>query len=250
MKVFEIPSSLMILSGVVLLGALMGGAVPFLRQWKQSHLYYFISFGAGVLMATAFIYMVPEATEILHGQVGMAVLAGFLLFYFLERFIMIHPCVEEECEYHHIGIPAFVGFSFHNLTDGIALGASFLIPSLTPFVFLALICHHIPTSFAFTSILKVSRYSVKKTALFLLIATVMIPVGAFVSNFMLGQWGRLALGWSISLSAGIFIHMAICDLLPQVHKSERNRFKNTVCFVLGLGMMTGLSLMFHHHSPL
>ena len=142
---------LFILSGTIFGAALIGGAIPFIRPWKEAHLHYFISFGAGVLIGAAFIYMIPEATELISTQIGIAVLSGFLIFYFLERFVMIHPCLEGECEFHHVGWPAFLGFSLHNMVDGVALGASFLVPALTPAVFFALISHHVPTSFAFAS---------------------------------------------------------------------------------------------------
>lgn len=239
--------SLLILSSLIFIGAFIGGAIPLIRRWKEGHLHHFISFGAGVLMGAAFLHMIPEATVLIQEQVGIAVLSGFLIFYFLEKFIMIHPCYEGSCEYHHLGMAAFIGFSFHNVTDGVALGGSFFVPALTPYVFLALISHHIPTSFAFTSILKVSRYSVKKILVMLLFFSLMVPIGAFSSHLMLMKWSSLAAGWVVALSAGTFIHIAICDLLPAVHKSEENKWGKIGYFVVGLGIMVLLSVVFNHH---
>lgn len=243
---FQSFSWLLILSGIILLGAIVGSIIPFVRDWKQRHLHSFISFGAGVLIGAAFIYMIPEATELIGGAVGWGVLIGFLIFYLLEKFVMIHPCTEQACEFHHIGIPAFLGFSFHNLTDGIALGSSFLVPALTPSVFFALLSHHLPTSFALASILKVSRYSVRQILLLLALFSVMIPFGAISSHTTLRDGNQAALGWAIAFSAGTFIHIAICDLLPEIHKYQENKFRNLWAFLLGLGMMIVASLFFAH----
>lgn len=239
-------TSLIIGSFVILLAALVGGGIPLLRSWKEVHLHQFISFGAGVLIGATFLHMIPEAIELIGSQVGMAVLIGFLVFYFIEKFVMIHACSEGDCEYHHIGVPAFLGFSFHSFTDGIALGASYLVPALTPYVFVALISHRVPTSFAFTSILKVSRYSTKRILILLFIFAVMLPVGAILSHSMLNQWSQSAVGWAIGISAGTFIHIALCDLLPEIHKVEERKLPNLVCFILGLVLMVILNVVLGH----
>lgn len=237
---------LLILSAMILLGAIIGSVIPFVRDWKQRHLHSFISFGAGVLIGAAFLYMVPEATHLIGGSVGWGVLIGFLVFYFLEKFVMIHPCTEQACEFHHIGVPAFLGFSFHNLTDGVALGSSFLVPAIAPSVFFALLSHHVPTSFALASILKVSRYSVRKILFLLGLFALMIPAGAVLSHATLENGDQRALGWAIAFSAGTFIHIAICDLLPEIHKYQENKFRNLFAFILGLGVMIGASRFFGH----
>ena len=237
---------LIILSVIIFVAAQVGGAIPYLRRWEEKHFHHFISFGAGVLIAGAFLYMIPETTELIHKQVGIAVLSGFLVFYFMEKFMMIHPCLEGECEFHHIGIPAFVGFSLHNITDGVALGTSFLVPSLTPVVFIALISHHIPTSFALVSILRAGRYPIKKIFTLHTIFSLMVPVGAFLSYFTLSHWNQNGVGWAIGFSAGTFIHIATCDLLPEIHKLQETKYKNLAALILGLLLMAALFFFFGH----
>ena len=36
---------------------------------------------------------------------------------------MMHPCEEEGCSFHHMGMAAFFGITLHSLIDGLALGA-------------------------------------------------------------------------------------------------------------------------------
>lgn len=237
-------SWLIFLSGIILLAAILGGVIPFLRKWKDYHLHLFISFGAGALIGAAFIYMIPEAAKLVNNSIGIAILSGFFTFYFLEKFVMIHPCREGECEFHHIGIPAFIGFSLHNIVDGIALGTSFMIPHLTPIVFLALITHHIPTSFAFASILKAGNHSTKKIVLLLITFALMVPIGAFLGYWTILSWTPFLVGWAIAFSAGTFIHIATCDILPEIHKLQETKYWNLAYLILGLGVVTGFSLFF------
>ena len=234
------------LCGAIFLAAIFGGMIPLIRKWGDDHLHQFISFGAGVLIGGAFLYMIPEATELIGPTIGMGVLLGFLVFYFLERFVMIHPCLEDPCEFHHVGIPAFFGLSLHNFVDGIALGTSFLVPSLTPIVFFALISHHIPTSFSFVSILKAGRRSFVEIFSLHTIFALMVPLGAIAVYFSQDMWNKTAIGWALSFSAGTFIHIATCDLLPEIHKLKETKHKNILSLILGLGIMAGFRLFFGH----
>ena len=40
---------------------------------------------------------------------GAWMMAGFLLLLVLERFMMVHACEEHGCDYHTVGLAAFVG---------------------------------------------------------------------------------------------------------------------------------------------
>lgn len=237
---------LVFLSGAILFAALIGGIIPFLRHWEEYHLHGFISLGAGTLLGAAFVFMIPEATKLIGASVGIAILSGFLVFYCLERFVMIHPCREEECEFHHIGFPAFLGFSLHNLVDGVALGTSFLIPHLTPIIFIALITHHIPTSFCLASILKAGTHSSKRSLLLLTVFALMVPIGAFAGYFTAMHWDSFIIGWAIAFSAGTFIHIATCDLLPEIHKLHETKYWNLGYLILGLAIVGLLSLLVGH----
>ncbi|MBI4040283.1 MAG: ZIP family metal transporter [Deltaproteobacteria bacterium] len=224
----------------------IGGAIPLVRTWKQIRLHQFIGFGAGILLGTCFLFMVPEATESLGGLVGIGILIGFLCFYFLEKFMMVHACTEVGCELHDMGLPIFIGFSLHSLVDGVALGSSFLVPSLMPIVFFALLAHHGPTSFAFTSILKVAGYTWRKMFAALCLFSVMIPLSALTTHFSLVRVSNEGIGWVIAFSAGIFLHIATCDILPEIHTFHKKNIRNLWAFTLGLLIMTSLYFFFDH----
>ena len=238
--------SLLFLSIAIVLAAIVGGLIPLLWNWKQSHQHQFISLGAGVLIGATFLYMIPEATHLIGSQVGLGVLIGFLLYYILEKFVMIHACFEGECEFHNLGITAFLGFSVHSLVDGVALGSSFLVPEILPFVFLGLLTHHAPSSFAFSSILKVANYSTQKILTLLVFFSLMIPLGAFLAHTSLLKVNSETLGWVIAFAAGTFLHLATCDILPEIHKQEDTKYHNLLAFLLGLGFMVATYFLTAH----
>ena len=82
----------------------------------------------------------------------------------------------------------------------------------------------------------------------LLFFALMVPMGAYLCFYFLAQWSYLAVGWAVGLSSGTFIHIAICDLLPEVHKSEKNKWKNMGWIGAGLATMFVLSFVFDHRG--
>src|SRR3989440_11863127 len=107
--------------------------------------------GAGVLLGAVFFALLPEALSVAEEQgwgfrvVLGIVLGGFLLFYLVERLLVLHSCPEGDCtnEVHqHIGRLGSVGLIVHSTLDGAAIGAASLVNWRTGLlVALAVIAH-------------------------------------------------------------------------------------------------------------
>src|SRR5215470_5684322 len=119
--------------------SLVGGFLPLLRTLSHRALALLLSFSAGVLLGAVFFHMLPETGRVLDENIGWPILTGFLLIFVMERFVFVHACEEHDCDIHQMGIPAFLGITFHRLLDGIALGAELILPQLCPVVLLAVI---------------------------------------------------------------------------------------------------------------
>jgi zinc and cadmium transporter len=228
----------MITAGTVFVLSLVGGLLPLVRTWDRPTLRLLLAFGAGVLLAAAFFHMIPEAIHVLGESVGAWVLAGFLLIYVLERFMMVHPCGEENCEFHHIGIPAFCGMTVHALIDGLALGAGFAIPELTVAITAAILLHKLPSALSLTGILLHCNYSRSKIALLMVLFSAAAPLGALLSFTVLSQLSGDLLLKGVAVSAGTFIAIATSDILPQIHSSPEGRFRNLAALFAGILVMT------------
>ncbi|NOZ62317.1 MAG: ZIP family metal transporter [Calditrichaeota bacterium] len=227
-------TSLLVYSFFIIVIAWIGGAIPIYFRKNSFVIHLFISFGAGVLLGAALLHMTPDAAKYIGPRLGLPILLGFLSLYIFEKFIMTHPCPSEGCEFHSVGISAFVGLSVHSLITGLALGAGIFVPHLGMVVFLAVVLHKLPASLSLSSLLIKEHYSNKSIMLLTLLFSVMVPIGAFITFFVLQGTSLIAIGYLIAFSAGTFLHVAADDLIPEVHRHFQYRYVRLVAFLSGL----------------
>lgn len=227
-------SSLIIYSMCIIVVAWIGGAIPLFFRKKLLVIQLFIGFGAGVLLGAAFLHMIPDAAEYIGPSLGVPILLGFLTLYLFEKFLMTHPCPAEGCEYHKVGLSAFIGLSFHSFVTGLALGSGILIPHLGFVVFLAVLLHKLPASLSLSSLLVKEKYTNKFITLIILLFSFMVPLGAFITFLLLKNTNHVTIGYLIAFSAGTFLHVAADDLIPEVHRHFKFRQVRLLVFLLGI----------------
>jgi len=215
-----------------------GGWIPTLKPWSQKTFRMLISFCAGVLLGAVFFHMVPEISPILGRKMGFPIMLGFLGIYVMEKFIMVHPCEEGACDYHKIGVAAYVGIGFHSILDGVAIGAGNML-NISMVILLAVTIHKFPAALALSSILvKGGEYSRKKILTSMFIFALATPIGALVSmNVMNGLDNTDIIGFALGISAGTFLYISIGDLLPTVHEEDDNKNLNLVLLSVGILVM-------------
>lgn len=243
-------ASILILYSVsIFLTAFFGGLLPLLVPAKNDHhLKLFVSLGAGLLLGMAFLHMLPEASHLLPQSFGLWFLIGFVILLILERFIMIHACDEHGCHYHTVGIAAFVGLAVHGIIEGLALGSSLVLPPLAMLVLVAIMAHKAPSGFALTSILRLAGKSKKQILLFSAGVALSGPIGLLLAYFFLKtQEYQNAAGCLLALSAGTFVYIGACDLLPELHRASGEKLKRLALFIFGLLISYGSGLWLEHH---
>ena len=107
-----------------------------------------VSYAAGTLLGAAFLGLIPAGLKQAPATTIMAtVLAGIVLFFILEKFVLWRRCHEDdECEVHgRASSLILIGDAFHNFVDGVVIAAAFLtsIP-LGITAALAVMAHEIP----------------------------------------------------------------------------------------------------------
>jgi zinc and cadmium transporter len=219
-----------------MLVSLLGGFLPLLRELSQRALALLLSFSAGVLLGAVFFHMLPETGRVLVDDIGLPVLAGFLLIFVMERFVFVHACEERECDIHHMGIPAFLGISLHSLLDGVALGAGLMLPQVGPIVLLAVIIHKMPDSISISSILLSAGWARSKVARLSALFSLTTPVGALLTFLFFRSLSEEHIAIAIGVSAGTFLAIATADILPQVHRIEQRNPLTLVFLVFGLSV--------------
>jgi zinc and cadmium transporter len=215
-----------------------GGWIPTLKPWSQKTFRMLISFCAGVLLGAVFFHMVPEISPILGRKMGFPIMLGFLGIYVMEKFIMVHPCEEGACDYHKIGVAAYVGIGFHSILDGVAIGAGNML-NISLVILLAVTIHKFPAALALSSILvKGGEYSRKKILTSMCIFSLATPIGALVSMNVMGNLDNTdIIGFALGISAGTFLYISIGDLLPTVHEEDEKKNINLMLLFVGILVM-------------
>jgi len=203
------------------LATIMGTLLVFCREkWSRKHSLSLISFAAGVMLASAFIYIIPESLK-LYDNALFFVLIGILIFYLLQHIIMLHPCHDEECRIHRLGMFSFAGLAFHSFLDGIVIMVGFEAgPSLGIITTLAVLLHRLPNGITVAAILIYA--SMKRTRVFFysLIVALAAPLGAIISYIFLRGISPHLIGALLALAAGSFIYIAAADLIPETHRVQ------------------------------
>jgi zinc and cadmium transporter len=215
----------------------LGGWIPTVRTWSKSTFKMIISCCAGVLLGAVFFHILPESAPVLGDNLGYPIMVGFLLIFLLVKFIMVHPCEEGDCDYHTVGMAAYVGIGIHSVLDGVAIGAGSLM-NMSLVIILAVTIHKFPAALALSSMLvKGGEYSRRKILVSMFIFALATPLGAIFALALLKSMDEVMVAVALGVSAGTFLFISISDLLPTVYEEHEKGFKNLLSFCLGIFVM-------------
>ncbi len=198
--------------------ALVGIVFLFTRRPGMRVEAFLLSFAAGVLLATTFLELIPEAVERGKGEgnIFAATLAAMIAFFFLER--VLHGFhVHEDSHAVPSRYLILVGDAVHNFIDGVAIAASFAAsPELGLATTVAVTVHEVPQEIADFSILIGGGFRFRVALLLNFLSGLTAILGALLF-FALGGVLEDHLAWFMTATAGMFIYIAGSDLIPQVH---------------------------------
>jgi len=211
-------------------------------------LLFLVSFAAGGLLGDAFLHLLPEAVETMGFslEVSLAVLAGLLVFFVLEKFIAWRHChIPTSREHPHpLALMNLVGDGFHNFMDGMVITASFLagLP-LGIATTLAVIFHEIPQEIGDFGVLLHGGFSRRK-ALFFNFLSALAALAGVLFIFFLGAKFTYLTQLLIPFTAGGFLYIAGSDLIPELHKETKlaKSLLQMLGLILGIGVMMLLLL--------
>jgi len=201
------------------LANVFGGAIIVQRNWERRYLKYFVALGAGFMLATSVLEMVPESLELRGRGAALLILIGYLIVHFFEHTVTPHFHFGEETHrdefvHRHKSYSVLIGLLIHTFFDGIAIASGFLVSNWLGWIlFFAVFLHKIPEGFTMASVMLAGgrgRATALNSALFLGAMTVL---GVMVINFQ-PSWVRVGL----PVSAGVTIYVAATDLVPEVNR--------------------------------
>lgn len=223
-----------------------GGAIIVQRNWERRYLRYFVALGAGFMLATSLVEMVPESIE-LRGKAGaLLVLMGYLIIHFFEHTVTPHFHFGEETHHDefvhvHRGYSVLLGLVIHAFFDGIAIASGFLVSNwLGWLIFLAIFLHKIPEGFTISSVMLASGRS-RGTAW----GASIVVGGSTLAGVLTMAIFRHHVGAGLPLSAGVTIYVAASDLVPEVNKEPA--MKMALLVFVGAALFFVLDQWLHVH---
>jgi zinc and cadmium transporter len=248
-----------LLLGVIAAAAnVIGGSLIVNREWSRGYLKYFVALGAGFMLATALLEMIPESLKLraesasssssaLAGDTNTVfffVLAGYFVVHFFEHTIAPHfhfgeETHHEEISHAHASYAALLGLVIHTFFDGVAIASGLLVSTaLGGVIFIAIFLHKFPEGFTVASLMLASGQTKRV---------------AFTSSVILGGATLLGMGlmfllrgevaFALPFSSGVTLYVAASDLIPEVNREPK--FGMAAMVFVGVAVMLALKVIFH-----
>lgn len=208
-------------------------------------LLFMVGLSAGAMMGGAFLHLIPESVEMNGGMVFTYVLAGFVLFFLMEKVIHWRHCHKRGCKIHTFAYMNLVGDAVHNVIDGLIIAASFVVSiPLGIATTIAVALHEIPQEIGDFGVLVHGGFK-RDTALFLNFAIGLTAVIGGIAGFYLAGFSANAVQFLLPFAAGGFIYISASDLIPEIRK-ELDVLKSLIAigiFILGILIMYTLKFV-------
>ncbi len=261
-----------ILIVIVILGAQVNRWIVLNHRRMQ----FIMSFVAGIMLGIAVFHLLPHAIyassfsntskmgAVSIDWIAGSLMLGLLSMFLLQRIFHFHQHDFDEAQTHRIqaqikgekatsGLEArsfgvIIGLAIHSMMDGIALASTIQAESLYSDngafallgmgVFIA-ICLHKPLDAMTISIFISGSEKAQRWRYPLLIGyAVICPIvaGFILAGFATDMLSSSLIAGALGFSAGIFLCIALSDLLPEIHFHDHDRFKMTVLLLLGISL--------------
>ena len=232
----------LLLGTVAALADVAGGFVLVRAEGIQKYLRYFVALGAGFLMATSVLEMLPESLKLDPKLAPVLVMAGYCALHFLEHTIVAHFHFGKETHHGefvsaHTSYSVMGGLAVHALFDGVAIGSGFAINDLLGWlIFLAIFLHKAPEGFTMASIMLASGRSGRTAMLSAGVLAAATLAGVLVIGLAPGM-----VRFGLPVSAGVALYVAATDLVPEVNREPGIRM--ALVFFAGVAGFLALRML-------
>ena len=232
----------LLLGTVAALADVAGGFVLVRAEGIQKYLRYFVALGAGFLMATSVLEMLPESLKLDPKLAPVLVMAGYCALHFLEHTIVAHFHFGKETHHGefvsaHTSYSVMGGLAVHALFDGVAIGSGFAINDLLGWlIFLAIFLHKAPEGFTMASIMLASGRSGRTAMLSAGVLAAATLAGVLVIGLAPGM-----VRFGLPISAGVALYVAATDLVPEVNREPGIRM--ALVFFAGVAGFLALRML-------
>ncbi|XP_068715372.1 metal cation symporter ZIP14-like isoform X2 [Montipora foliosa] len=140
-----------------------------------------------------------------------------------------------------------IGDTLHNLSDGLAIGAAFSEGGNSGVsggisTSIAVFCHELPHELGDFAVLLTAGMSVKMALLANFLSALSCYIGLAIGIYI-GQEGEVRF-WIFAIAGGMFLYVALVDMLPDLMHSEALQTEPFVTFLMqNFGLLLGFVIM-------
>ncbi|MBX4205229.1 MAG: ZIP family metal transporter [Candidatus Doudnabacteria bacterium] len=208
---------------------------------ESRFLAFLVSFAAGALLGDVFIHLLPElsAKQKFNQTTSAYVLGAIILLFIIEKYIHWHHHGNEDDHAMHAKPFVFTnlfGDGLHNMIDGMVITGAYLLDiRLGLATTVAVILHEIPQEFADFGVLIYGGLTTRKALFYNFLSALAALIGAVVVLIFGSNQNIESI--LVALGAGTFIYIAVADLIPEIHREEKNTGTQLISFGLGIFVM-------------
>ena len=253
-------------SAAIFAASLLGGKLAGLGTMTHTRTQVVMSLVAGFILGIAIFHLLPDSLDHIPGPSAIKkavewMALGMVLMILLQHLFHFHQHdfsseasdLYDDHDHGHgvVRSPSLfgvaLGLGVHTLTEGIALGTSMRLES--PYedgvalaglgVFLVILLHKPLDSYSIVSMMKYAGHSQRARTLtnvgFALLCPV-VTLASFGGVELLGPEEGAVIGYVLSFAAGVFLCIALGDLLPEIHFHSHDRGKLIVSLLVGISL--------------
>ena len=260
-----------LLTGLVsLAGGWLGGRM----RVGHTRMEMVMSFVSGLMLGVALFHMIPHGIERLRSvhDAGYWIAGGILVMFLLIRVFHVHAHGEAGTDCQHAphphshgpgesrrasGVGVFSGMTIHSLLDGVALAAAVhagardaretMLFGLG--TFLAILLHKPLDSLSIVSVMGSGGWSRPARNAANISYALTVPAGALLFHYGIAGGGDAAIGAALCFSGGLFLCIALADLLPEIQFHRHDRIKLTAALLAGIAFAWLVGLLHPHDTP-
>lgn len=218
-----------------------GGGLLALRF--RDRLHFVLSFTAGVLLGVVSFEILPEIFRLSQQQgvsatgAMVALVAGFLFFHILEKFVLVHHAHEHAYAAHHhprLGLLSAFSLAGHSFMDGIGIGMAFQVsPAVGVVVALAVITHDFCDGLNTMSLMLVHGNTTRRS-LAMLALDAIAPIAGVACTMAFDFPPSILLPY-LGFFGGFLLYIGSADILPEAHSQARPADTVRLIALTGLG---------------
>jgi zinc and cadmium transporter len=231
--------------GLSVLGSLGGLIVAsslllFAESVRKRLVPWLVSYAVGALLGVSLLALIPEALEELRPQQVLgSLLAGIVVFFVLEKLVLLRHCHTDQCHVHGAAAQLVIlGDAFHNFIDGAIISTAVMtsVP-LGVNTAMAVAAHEIPQEVGDIAILLSAGFSRSRALILNVVSGAAGIAGAIVGYTAISVVPSIR-PFVLAFSSASMLYIAMSDLIPDLHRGTVDRSSLRQVLLIGAGIAT------------